>query len=74
MDDCLCAQCVHVYMCVDSLVFACQGVMIRLCGWVGVQVVDFGQNLAGWARLFVKGSAGSNVTMKFAEVLQHPRA
>lgn len=32
-------------------------------------VFDFGQNMAGWARLKVKGKAGDRVTMKFAELL-----
>ena len=40
-----------------------------------LQVVDFGQNLAGWCRLTVPSSAsaaGTNVTLVHAEVLQHP--
>lgn len=36
------------------------------------QVVNFGDNLSGWTKIFVKGPAGSNVTLKHAEVLQHP--
>lgn len=33
----------------------------------GVWVFDFGQNLAGWARLQVQGQRGSQVTLRFAE-------
>ena len=36
----------------------------------GVWVYDFGQNFVGWARLAVKGPAGTEVTMRFAETLQ----
>jgi len=36
----------------------------------GVQVFDFGQNFAGWARLKVKGPAGTKVTLRFAEILK----
>jgi alpha-L-rhamnosidase len=35
----------------------------------GVYVYDFGQNLAGVARLRAKGSPGTNVKLRFAEVL-----
>jgi alpha-L-rhamnosidase len=35
----------------------------------GVHVVDFGQNFAGWARLKVTGPRGTEVTLRFAEVL-----
>ena len=35
-------------------------------------VVDFGENLSGWVKLFVKGKAGTTVTLRHAEVLQHP--
>ena len=35
-------------------------------------VVDFGNNLAGWTKLSVSGPAGTKVTMRHAEVLQHP--
>jgi alpha-L-rhamnosidase len=35
----------------------------------GVFVVDFGQNFSGWCRLRVKGSSGTKVTLKHAEVL-----
>lgn len=34
-----------------------------------VYVFDMGQNFAGWARLKVKGKAGTKVVMRFAEVL-----
>ncbi|WP_081998263.1 alpha-L-rhamnosidase [Sinomonas humi] len=36
----------------------------------GKVVVDFGQNLVGWARLRVQGPAGSQVTLRYAEVLE----
>jgi len=36
----------------------------------GVYVVDFGQNLAGWCRIRVRGAAGTTVTLRHAEVLQ----
>lgn len=32
-------------------------------------VVDFGQNFAGWARIKVRGSAGQQVSLRFAEIL-----
>lgn len=35
----------------------------------GAQLVDFGQNFAGWVRLKVRGKAGQSVTMRFAEIL-----
>ncbi len=34
-----------------------------------VHVYDIGQNIAGWARLTVKGPRGTRVVLKFAEVL-----
>ena len=37
----------------------------------GEIVFDLGQNFAGWARLTVHGPAGTPVTMRFAEVLDH---
>jgi len=36
----------------------------------GVHVFDFGQNFAGWARLKVKGAAGTRVQLRFAEILK----
>jgi len=36
------------------------------------QVVNFGDNLSGWTKITVTGPAGSNVTLRHAEVLQHP--
>jgi alpha-L-rhamnosidase len=36
----------------------------------GVFVFDIGQNIAGWAKLKVKGEAGTKITMRFAERLQ----
>jgi alpha-L-rhamnosidase len=35
----------------------------------GLYVFDTGQNLAGWARLRVRGERGTRVTLKFAETL-----
>jgi len=35
----------------------------------GTFVFDLGQNFAGWARLQVKGQAGTKVVLRFAEVL-----
>ncbi len=35
----------------------------------GTFVFDLGQNFAGWARLQVKGEAGTKVVLRFAEVL-----
>lgn len=35
----------------------------------GVHVFDLGQNMVGWARLRVRGPAGTAVTLRFAEVL-----
>ena len=34
----------------------------------GVYVYDFGQNLTGWPKLYVKGSRGTEVTLRTAEV------
>ncbi len=36
----------------------------------GVIVFDFGQNIAGWARLKVKGPRGTEVHLRFAEILK----
>lgn len=35
----------------------------------GCAVVDFGQNLSGWVRLKLRGEAGRQITLRFAEVL-----
>jgi alpha-L-rhamnosidase len=35
----------------------------------GDTVADLGQNMVGWPRLVVQGSAGTTVTLRFAEVL-----
>ncbi|MGH7581721.1 MAG: family 78 glycoside hydrolase catalytic domain [Gemmatimonadales bacterium] len=35
----------------------------------GVRVFDLGQNIAGWARLHVRGPAGAHVRLRFAEIL-----
>ncbi|HEY0272511.1 MAG TPA: family 78 glycoside hydrolase catalytic domain, partial [Chitinophaga sp.] len=35
----------------------------------GEQVVDFGQNLAGWVQLKVRGKAGDTITLQHAEML-----
>ena len=37
----------------------------------GKTLVDFGQNLVGWLRIRVRGSAGSTITLRHAEVLEH---
>jgi alpha-L-rhamnosidase len=34
-------------------------------------LVDFGQNLVGWVRVEVRGTAGESVTLRHAEVLEH---
>ncbi|GAA3558599.1 glycoside hydrolase family 78 protein [Microlunatus spumicola] len=37
----------------------------------GRTLVDFGQNLVGWLRVHVQGPAGTTVTLRHAEVLEH---
>ncbi|WP_432505549.1 alpha-L-rhamnosidase [Kineococcus arenarius] len=37
----------------------------------GRLLVDFGQNLVGWVRFTVRGEAGSTITIRHAEVLEH---
>ncbi|WP_159500217.1 family 78 glycoside hydrolase catalytic domain [Microbacterium sp. 18062] len=37
----------------------------------GRTLVDFGQNLVGWIRFAVQGPAGTEVTIRHAEVLEH---
>jgi alpha-L-rhamnosidase len=37
----------------------------------GRTLVDFGQNLVGWVRVRVRGTAGTVVTLRHAEVLEH---
>mgnify|MGYP002518106306 CR=1 FL=1 len=37
----------------------------------GKTLVDFGQNLVGWTRFTVQGSAGSEITIRHAEVIEH---
>jgi alpha-L-rhamnosidase len=37
----------------------------------GKQLADFGQNLVGWVEVRVRGSAGTAITMRYAEVLEH---
>ena len=37
----------------------------------GETLVDFGQNLVGWIRARVQGPAGTTVTIRHAEVLEH---
>ena len=37
----------------------------------GKTLVDFGQNLVGWVRVRVRGTAGQQVTLRHAEVLEH---
>lgn len=36
----------------------------------GVQVVDFGQNFSGWARVRGRAPAGTRLSMRFAEILR----
>lgn len=36
----------------------------------GKTIIDFGQNFAGWLKLTVRGSAGTNITLRHAEVLE----
>ena len=35
----------------------------------GIYVVDMGQNMVGWARLSVRGAAGTTATLSYAEML-----
>ena len=35
----------------------------------GVYIFDMGQNMSGWARLKLEGTAGTRVTLRYAEVL-----
>ena len=37
----------------------------------GRTVLDFGQNLVGWVKFTVKGTAGATVTLRHAEVLEN---
>jgi alpha-L-rhamnosidase len=37
----------------------------------GKTLVDFGQNLVGWIRLRATGAAGTTITVRHAEVLEH---
>ena len=37
----------------------------------GKMLVDFGQNLVGWVRVHVQGSAGTTITLRHAEVLEN---
>jgi alpha-L-rhamnosidase len=37
----------------------------------GKTLLDFGQNLVGWLRVHVQGPAGSEITVRHAEVLEH---
>ncbi|WP_420123861.1 family 78 glycoside hydrolase catalytic domain, partial [Nakamurella sp.] len=37
----------------------------------GKTLIDFGQNLVGWIRFTVQGPAGSVITLRHAEVLEH---
>lgn len=37
----------------------------------GRLLVDFGQNLVGWVRLTAEGPAGTEITIRHAEVLEH---
>ena len=35
----------------------------------GQYIIDFGQNMAGWVRMNVRGNAGDTIRLKFAERL-----
>lgn len=37
----------------------------------GRTIIDFGQNLVGWLRVRVSGPAGTEITVRHAEVLEH---
>ena len=37
----------------------------------GKTLVDFGQNLVGWVKLTTRGEAGSRITVRHAEVIEH---
>ncbi|HET6825874.1 MAG TPA: family 78 glycoside hydrolase catalytic domain, partial [Amnibacterium sp.] len=37
----------------------------------GHRLLDFGQNLVGWLRIRVQGPAGTEITVRHAEVLEH---
>ncbi len=37
----------------------------------GATLVDFGQNLVGWVKVRVSGPAGTEITLRHAEVLEH---
>ena len=37
----------------------------------GRALVDFGQNLVGWLRFTIKGEAGTEITVRHGEVLEH---
>lgn len=37
----------------------------------GATVCDFGQNMSGWARIKVSGSAGAEITITYGELLTH---
>ncbi|KFZ01535.1 hypothetical protein V500_00712 [Pseudogymnoascus sp. VKM F-4518 (FW-2643)] len=37
----------------------------------GKTILDFGQNMAGWLKVTVKGPAGTNITLSHAEVLEN---
>ena len=35
----------------------------------GVYVYDFGQNFSGWARIWAKGPAGTEIKLRYAELI-----
>ena len=37
----------------------------------GATILDFGQNVVGWLRLLADGPAGTTITLRHAEVLEH---
>ena len=38
----------------------------------GTYVFDFTQNIAGWVKIKITGTAGTTITLRHAEALQHP--
>lgn len=49
-------------------------VLRPVASWIspaGKTLIDFGQNLVGWVRFSVQGPAGTEITIRHAEVLEH---
>jgi len=59
-----CASVLRAYSCGEDA--GCEGAYESE---TGVYIYDFGQNLSGVARLQVQGAAGTDVQLRFAEVL-----